>query len=154
MEPGRENCSYSHGDGGEIQAEKTKCEAEKAAKEEQSADEAIATIQSLKEQVKTLERGSRAAFSKGEEKGAKDAVDGHADTNGYHLFHLPRPNLLPFFLCQNQLATYLTLLIHHQHYLMTMSMYPTTLILIVLKLDQDLLSHIHMAFIILLNKII
>lgn len=28
--------------------------------------------------MKTLERGSRAAFLKGEEKGAKDAVDGHA----------------------------------------------------------------------------
>lgn len=119
---------------------------EKAAKEEQSADEAIATIESLKEQVKTLERGSRAAFSKGEENVAKDAVDGHAATNRYHLFHLARPNLLPFFLCQNQLATYLTLLIHHQHYLMTMPMYPTTLILIVLKLDQDLLVSSHLSF--------
>lgn len=68
----------------EKEAAKEKCEAEKARlrqraeKAENSAREALATVESLKEQVKTLERGSRAAFSKGEEKGAKDAVAEHA----------------------------------------------------------------------------
>lgn len=68
----------------EKEAAKEKCEAEKARlrqraeKAEDSASEALATVESLKDQVKTLERGSRAAFSKGEEKGAKEAVAGHA----------------------------------------------------------------------------
>ena len=58
----------------EKKAAEEKCEAEKARlreraeKAENSASALLAEVESLKEKVKTLEQGSRAAFSKGEEK--------------------------------------------------------------------------------------